>query len=79
MAPLGIEVSKEEAGAFFDEFDVDGGGTIEYKELNSLLRRRVDVKKEKRARRAKEMQRAQSASGLLAFPTIPSMVRAEHL
>ena len=42
MVALGVEASAEEAGRLFDEFDKDGGGTIEYAELNSLLRRRVE-------------------------------------
>ena len=29
------------AEALFEEFDLDGGGTIEYKELNKLLRQRM--------------------------------------
>ena len=43
MAALGIDVSKEEANELFVEFDPDGSGTIEYKELNQLLKRRVEV------------------------------------
>ena len=54
MAPLGIQVSKEEAGALFDAFDPDGSGAIEYRELDQLLRRRVDIGAEKRAALARD-------------------------
>ena len=72
QAPLGIEVSKEEAGELFDAFDADGGGTIEYKELNMLLRRKLDSGDEKRTMRARQLRRAASEAGLLAFPTVPT-------
>jgi len=44
MAPLGLDVSRDEAMELFDQFDPDGSGTIEFKELNQMLRRRVDLK-----------------------------------
>lgn len=44
MAPLGFEnVTRDEAGALFDEFDPDRSGAIEFSELNKLLRRRAQV------------------------------------
>ena len=42
MAPLGLDVSREEALELFDQFDTDSSGKIEYKELNSMLRRRAE-------------------------------------
>ena len=41
MAPLGINVTREEASELFDEFDADGSGEIEFRELNKLLRQRL--------------------------------------
>jgi len=37
MAALGVDASRSEADELFDEFDIDGGGSIEYNELNKLL------------------------------------------
>jgi len=45
MAPLGIDVSREEANDLFDEFDKDLSGEIEFRELNKMLRQRVSVKR----------------------------------
>jgi len=50
---LGIKLNREEAKALFDSFDPDGSGTIEYNELSKLLRARVDLRAEKKRRRAK--------------------------
>ena len=77
MAPLGIQVSKEEAGALFDAFDPDGSGAIEYKELDQLLRRRVDIGAEKRARRLARSQRSTglSMARVLPQPTIPLLAK----
>ena len=47
---LGIFVSKADADELFGLFDTDGSGTIDYRELNRLLRRRVVA--EKRMRRS---------------------------
>ena len=44
MAPLGIQVSREACNDLFDTFDPDGSGTIEFCELNKLLRQRVSPK-----------------------------------
>ena len=41
MGALGVKVSRADANALFDSFDRDGSGTIEYRELNKLLRQRV--------------------------------------
>lgn len=41
ITALGVEATRVEAEALFEEFDLDGGGTIEYKELNKLLRQRM--------------------------------------
>ena len=38
---LGIEAPKRAFDALFDEVDTDGSGSIDYKELNKVLRRRV--------------------------------------
>jgi len=43
MPLLGFEVSKEEIDVVFDEFDVEGGGSISYDELKKLLKRRGEV------------------------------------
>ena len=40
MPMLGLDVSREEIDALFDEWDPDGSGLLEYKELNTLLKRR---------------------------------------
>ena len=78
MAPLGIEVSKQEAIELFDQFDPDGSGEIDFKELNHLLRRRVDVQAQKRA--ARKLAQSQSspsmrAAAVLAQPTIPPLAK----
>lgn len=41
ITALGVDVVRHDADELFDQFDVDLGGTIEYKELNKLLRQRV--------------------------------------
>jgi len=78
MAPLGLEVTREEATELFDEFDPDGSGTIEFKELNALLRRKVDVTAEKRAKRLAASRSSpdfKPHSRLLPQPTIPLHAR----
>ena len=40
---LGLEASVEQINAIFDEWDRDKSGTLEIRELNSLLRRRVEL------------------------------------
>ena len=39
MPALGLNVDRSHADALFDSFDPDGSGTIEYHELNKLLRK----------------------------------------
>ncbi len=54
LSVLGLDstvVSRDDVDALFDSFDADGGGSIEYKELSALLKRRVDVAKERRRRK----------------------------
>jgi len=76
MAPLGLSVSRAEAAELFDKFDPDGSGTIEFRELNQLLRRRVDVEGQKQ--KARRLKHSQSLPGgrtsalLLPQPTIPT-------
>ena len=41
MRYLGLGVPQEEADALYDSFDPDGGGSIDYAELNKALKRRV--------------------------------------
>ena len=41
MAALGLKVGRKDADALFDTFDPDGGGSIDYKELQKALKRRV--------------------------------------
>ena len=62
MAPLGLDVSREEALELFDQFDPDGSGTIEYKELNMMLRRQVDVREVQRRRAMSAAELATTAS-----------------
>ena len=38
LRALGFEGVDTELDALFDEFDADGGGSIEYQELNAMLR-----------------------------------------
>jgi len=70
MAALGIEASPSETGALFDQFDPDGSGTIEYKELHALLRRRIDVHTQWLHGGSRYLRRARS-EGVLPTPTIP--------
>jgi len=72
MVPLGIQVSKAEASELFDQFDPDGSGTIEFNELNKLLRRRVDVAAQKRElRHSQSLPGGMRAASILPQPTIP--------
>eukprot|EP00964_Phaeocystis_antarctica_P155487 scaffold124713_cov36-Phaeocystis_antarctica.AAC.1 len=41
MVALGLKVPKKDADALFDTFDPDGGGSIDYNELNKALKRKV--------------------------------------
>ena len=41
MKTIGLDASAQEAGELFDSFDKDGGGTIEFRELNRILRHRA--------------------------------------
>ena len=41
MPALGIEAPDAAVDALFDSFDPDGGGSIEYNELNKALKRKV--------------------------------------
>ena len=50
---LGLRASRAAIDRLFDEFDKDGGGTIEYKELHKMLRRRLDDAGLKKARAAR--------------------------
>ena len=43
MVMLGLEVHRREVDRLFDSFDPDGGGTIDYKELNTALKRRAEI------------------------------------
>ena len=43
MKALGYEGPPEDVDAVFDSMDPDGSGSLEYKELNSLLRRSVEL------------------------------------
>ena len=37
MVQLGLEVPKEAIDGLFDEWDADGGGSLEFKELSKIL------------------------------------------
>ena len=39
MGQLGLEAHRKEIDALFESWDPDGSGSIEYAELNKLLRR----------------------------------------
>ena len=41
MSALGLNVPRKDADGLFDTFDPDGGGSIDYKELQKALKRRV--------------------------------------
>ena len=41
MPRLGIEAPRKDIELLFDSFDPDGGGSIEYNELNKALKRKV--------------------------------------
>ena len=41
MKALGLDVPRKEVDGLFDTFDPDGGGSIEYGELNKALKRKV--------------------------------------
>ena len=41
---LGLSASKEDVDGLFDSFDPDGSGTIEFKEINAMLRTREEKK-----------------------------------
>ena len=62
--------SREDSDALFDEIDLDKGGTIEYKELHKLLRRRTSDRGprkplwEARQPRAKHLESAGKGGGL---------------
>ena len=43
MRMLGLGVAKDEADALYDTFDPDGGGSIDYSELNKALKRRAPM------------------------------------
>ena len=40
MVALGVDVPRKDVDALFDAFDPDGGGSIDYSELNKALKRR---------------------------------------
>ena len=65
---MGIEVSRQETTSLFSEFDHDGGGTIEYRELNKLLRQRIKLDK--------RMRRVQSEPGIPIRVMPPGPARA---
>ena len=44
MSAMGIQASKEDINAVFDSMDADGGGTLEYGEMNKAFRRGGTVK-----------------------------------
>ena len=50
---LGLESNAETATALFDAFDDDGNGALQFSELHSKLRQRVDVVQLKRQREAR--------------------------
>jgi hypothetical protein len=40
---LGYDVPREAVSALFDTMDTDGGGQIDYKEMNKALRRHAEI------------------------------------
>ena len=44
VSALGFQASKEDINAVFDAIDIDGGGTLEYSELNKAFRRGGSIK-----------------------------------
>ena len=49
LLALGFNAPKEEAEALFNAYDCDGGGSIDYQEMNKMLRKEVELDEELRA------------------------------
>ena len=71
IVALGVDAKRDEANELFDIFDIDGGGTIEYRELNKLLRQRAKPKRSSLRRVTSElMPPGVSRSSLLSQLTV---------
>ena len=55
LTALGVSTTKETSDTLFADLDPDGSGTIEYKELNTLCRRRISIERQKLRRTRSEI------------------------
>ena len=61
LSLLGLkEVAREQVDALFDSIDTDHSGEIEYSEINSKLRRRIDPEEMKRRAEAAKKERSRA-------------------